>query len=251
MSHVGNYLYGFTPAGFRPPLHLRGLAGATVRVVGYGDIAAVVSSHPVQPLLPSRGNLEPHHRVVRSVSGEATLVPAAFGHIAGSDTELVAVLAANYEEIRDELARLEGKCEVGVKLSWNVPNIFEYFVRTSPELRALRDRVFRDGEPPTAQKLEVGSMFEALLARERERLSRTLLTALDAVTCDVTTTAPRDEKGICDAALLVERTRALAFNEALRAAAGLFDSHFALEYSGPWPAYSFVRLRLAAGVAAA
>lgn len=250
MSHVGHYLYGFTGAGFRPATQLRGLAGAAVRVIGFGDVAAVVSSHPVQPLLPSRSNLEPHHRVVRMVSCEATLVPAAFGHITESEAELLAVLRSNYQEIRDEIARLEGKCEVNVKLSWNVPNIFEYLVRTNRELRALRDRTFRDGEPSTAKKLEVGGAFEATLARERERLTRTLLTALDAVTCDVTMGTPRDEKSVCDAALLIERARALDFGEALRAAATLFDSHFTVEYSGPWPAYSFVRLRLAAGVAA-
>jgi hypothetical protein len=251
MSHVGNYLYGFTPAGFRPATHLRGLAGAPVRVIGFGEIAAVVSSHPVQPLLPSRSNLEPHHRVVRNVSCEATLVPAAFGHITDSDADLVGVLRTNYDEIRDEIARLDGKCEVSVKLFWNVPNIFEYLVRTNRELRALRDRMFKNGDPSTAGKLEVGAMFEATLARERERLTRTLLTALDAVTCDVVMGTPRDETHVCDAALLIECARAHAFGDALRAAAGLFDSHFTVEYSGPWPAYSFVRLRLSAGVAVA
>ena len=251
MSHAGHYLYGFAPAAFRPGGQLRGLAGAPVRVVGFADIAAVVSSHPVQPLLPSRGNLEPHHRVVRTVSCEATLVPAAFGHITGSEADLVGVLRTNYQEIRDEIARLEGKCEVNVKLHWNVPNIFEHLVRTNRELRAARDRVFSRGEPSTAEKLEVGSMFEATLGRERERLARTLLTALDAVTCDVVTGQPRDETCVCDVALLIERTRAQAFGEALRAAAALFDNTFTLDYSGPWPAYSFVRLRLAAGVAAA
>jgi hypothetical protein len=251
MSHLGSYLYGFTRGDFRPSPQLRGLAGAPLRAVGCDDIAAIVSTHPVQQLLPSRANLEPHHRVVRTVSSEATLVPAAFGHIAASEEELLGVLRANHDEIRDEIARLDGKCEVSVKLLWNVPNIFEHMVRTSRELRALRDRMFRTGQPSTAEKLEVGSMFEETLARERERLSRTLLTALDAVTCEAVTNTPRDEKMVCDAALLIERTRALAFGEALRAAAALFDNHYALEYGGPWPAYSFVRLRLSPAEAVA
>ena len=79
MSNAGRYLYGFTDRNFDPPPGLCGLRGAPVRLVSFRDLAAVVSQHPVQRLLPSRSNVEPHHRVVRHVSAQAALVPAAFG----------------------------------------------------------------------------------------------------------------------------------------------------------------------------
>ena len=85
MATAGAYLYGFTDCAYRPGDELRGVGGAPVRLVPFRDVAAVVSPHPVQRLLPSRSNLEPHHRIVRRISSEAPLVPAAFGHI--SDTE--------------------------------------------------------------------------------------------------------------------------------------------------------------------
>jgi len=53
---TGSYLYGFTDRRFQPAADMRGLRGAAVRVVPYGDVAAVVSSHPVQPLMPLRSN---------------------------------------------------------------------------------------------------------------------------------------------------------------------------------------------------
>jgi hypothetical protein len=244
MSTNGSYLYGFTDRQFQPRPELRGLGGAPVHILPFRDVAAVVSPHPVQRLMPLRSNLEPHHRIVRHISTEASLVPAAFGHISESPDDILGVLRANYDEIREELERLSGKCEMTVKLSWSVPNIFDFMVRQDRALRDLRDRVFRDRQPSMNEKLQVGSAFEATMTRERERLGRALLGALSAVTCDVVTTPPREEKTVTHAALLVARTRTADFEQLIETAARLFDANYTLQYSGPWPPYSFVRLRL-------
>jgi hypothetical protein len=244
MPGVGSYLYGFTRRGFEPRPDLRGLAGAPVRALPFNELAAVVSPHPVQRLMPLRSNLEPHHRVVRHISAEGALVPAAFGHIGESDDDILGVLRANYHDIREALGRLSGRCEMGLKLSWAVPNIFEHMVRQDRTLRAVRDRMFTGRQPSMKEKLEVGSTFEAALGRERERLSAMLLRALEPVTCDVTSTPARQETVVYQGSLLVERKRLGEFDERLRVAAGLFDATLTLDYSGPWPPYSFVRLRL-------
>ncbi len=73
-----------------------------------------------------------------------------------------------------------------------------------------------------------------------------ILAAFDQVTRDVFDTPPRDEKTIYHTALLVERDRLADFETALRYATTLFDASVAFEYTGPWPPYSFVRLRLRA-----
>src|SRR5262245_23489816 len=102
MSNAGTYLYGFTDRAFQPPPDLRGLRDAAISVIPFGDVAAIVSEHPVQRLVPARRNVEPHHRVVRHVSSQAPLVPAAFGHVGGSDADILAVMQGHYAEIRRE-----------------------------------------------------------------------------------------------------------------------------------------------------
>jgi hypothetical protein len=244
MANMGSYLYGFTSPAFQPGPDLRGLAGAPVRVLAFQQVGAVVSRHPVQRLMPLRRNVEPHHQVVRQISAAAALVPAAFGHISDSDAQILAVMRGNYEGISQELQRLDGKCEMGLKLSWQVGNIFMHLVRTDPALRELRDRVFRHRQPTMNEKLQVGGAFEATLARERERLSRVLLRAFEGVAFESVCTPPRAETSVCNAALLIGRSRVPEFQQALAGAASLFDATLALEYSGPWPPYSFVHLRL-------
>jgi hypothetical protein len=244
MSQAGAYLYGFTERSFQPPPGLRGLRDAPVGVIGFADLAAVVSDHPVQPLLPARRNVEPHHRVVREVSSQAALVPAAFGHVGDSPADILAVLRSHHDQIRQELVRLGGKSEMGMKVSWNVDNIFNHLVRINRDLREARDRVFRGREPSMNEKLQLGAQFEATLTVERQRLTPRILAAFQQVACDVFDTPPRDEKTICNTALLVERDRLDDFATALQHAATLFDASMTFESTGPWPPYSFVRLRL-------
>jgi len=252
MSNAGSYLYGFTDRAFQPPPDLRGLRGAAVRVVGFGDVAAVVSTHPVQRLPPARCNVEPHHRVVRQVSDAAPLVPAAFGHVGDSEADILAVLRGNYAEIRGEIDRLAHTCELGLKVTWNVGNIFDHLVRTCRDLREARDRVFAGRTPSMNDKLQLGAIFEKTLGRERERLTPLLLAPFASIARDVFHGPVRDEKTILNAAMLVERTRLQAWDTALRQAAASFDISISLDYSGPWPPYSFVRLRLSpAGAPAA
>ena len=57
--------------------------------------------------------------------------------------------------------------------------------------------------------------------------------------------ALRDEKQVMNLACLVDRARAHDFEAAVLQAAALFDDHFSFDYSGPWPPYHFVSVRLA------
>jgi hypothetical protein len=243
---TGNYLYGFTRPSFQPQPGLRGLANAPVRLLGFRDVAAVVSNHPVQRLMPKRANLEPHHRIIHDICKRGPLVPAAFGHISESEEDVLGVLRENYEDIREEIDRLANTVELTVKLQWNVENIFEYFVRTHKDLRELRDRVFRNPRPSLDDKLKIGSLFETRQASERERLTAVLLQSLRGIVIESTVNPVRDEKSICDCALLVGSARAQEFGPALERAAAIFDSELTLQWSGPWPPYSFVRLQLTA-----
>jgi hypothetical protein len=244
MYTAGNYLYGFTDRQFQAAPDWRGLAGAPVQCVTYREVSAIVSRHPVQRLAPSRSNLEPHHRIVRQVSSVATLVPAAFGHISETDEDLLAVLRGNYDDIRQEIARLDRKCEMGIKLSWSVDNIFLYFVQRDRELRAMRDRAFRNRQPTVPEKIEIGGRFEALLKHDRDRCAAVLVEALNGVAREVSASPPRQEKTVCEIAVLIDRAAIAEFEAAVGRAASLFDHNFTLEYNGPLPAYSFVGLRL-------
>jgi hypothetical protein len=244
MAAPGKYLYGFAESGFSLAAELPGLAGAPVHPIRFQDIAALVSDHPVEKLSLLRRNLEPHHRVIREITKQTTFIPATFGHISENQEQILEVLRESHAGIRAELERLAGRVEMGVKLLWDVDNIFDFFVSSGRELRNRRDRVFGKSRPTLEEKLELGAFFDKRLKQERERLGNQIIEALRPLTSEVRGNPPTDVKMVMNAAFLIEKSREKEFEEALYRAARLFDSNFALDYSGPWPPYNFVRLSL-------
>ncbi|HYU32473.1 MAG TPA: GvpL/GvpF family gas vesicle protein [Thermoanaerobaculia bacterium] len=250
MPTTGRYIYGLIRANEDKDYGCIGLEhdGGPGRVftVRAGAVAAVVSEYPVrQKVLPLRKNLDPHHRVIREAMMSTTIIPMTFGHVAKSEDEVVRTLRRNLDEIRTELDRVDGKVEMGLKVNWDVDNIFEYFVATDQELAALRDQLFgRSHAPSQAEMIELGRRFEECLEREREEQTERVVEAFRSCFSEVTVNPPKNQKGVMDIAFLVERERTKDFEERVNQVAGTFPAQYLFDYGGPWAPFNFTELDL-------
>lgn len=246
MAGMGRYLYGLIRApkdldfGYIG-LQCEGKPGR-VHTLRVGTVGAVVSEFPSRSkVLPLRRNLDPHHRVLREVMKTATIVPMAFGHVARSEEEIARALRRNRESVREQLDRLDGKVEMGLKVKWDVDNIFEYFVGAEPELKAYRDRVFgRATAPSQAEKIELGRLFEMHLNREREEQTQRVADMFAPCCEDVKVNPPNPETMVMDLAFLVDRGVLEPFEARVYQVAGSFPAQYVFDYSGPWPPFNFV-----------
>ncbi len=243
-SRTGWYLYGITVA--EPMASSRdGVGGAAVELVVEGSLAAIVSRLGVGKVRPQRANLAAHHHVLRDLADQRPVLPVVFGTVSGSDAELRRVLRRNQEGFACLLDRLRGKVEMGLKVYWDLPNVFEYFVATHQELEAMRDRLFRPGRLPTVEeKIELGERFVSLLRQSRQRHAQRVKESLAGCCVDVRSIDPGEERMILKLASLVERDRQGEWEEGVRRAALLFDDHYRFEYNGPWPPYNFADVDL-------
>ena len=83
-----------------------------------------------------------------------------------SEEELRDILRRNHEALVALLARLRGKVEMGLKVYWDLPNVFEYFVATHQELESMRNRLFHPGRDSTVEeKVELGKLFGTCSSR--------------------------------------------------------------------------------------
>ena len=242
--HPALYLYGITTAGAAVGL-VSGVAGAAVEMIAEGGLAAVVSRLGGARLRPQRAHLAAHHRVLRDLAEAAPVLPVVFGRLVNREDDLRDVLRQNHDALAGRLARLDHKVEMGLKVYWDLSNVFEYFVATHQELEAMRDRLFRLGRTPSVEeKVALGELFATLLRQARQRHAHRIQEVLAPWCVELRSLDAGDERMILKCACLVESGRQAQWEEGVRQAAGLFDDHYRFEYNGPWPPYNFAEVEL-------
>lgn len=242
---AGRYLYAIADAVEHPVWGDIGVNGAAVYTISQGSVAVVVSDVTENRIRPERKNLVAHHAVVKRLMEETTVLPVAFGTIADSPKAVREILKENSGTFVDQLDRVRGKVEMGLRVTWDVPNIFEYFVNRHPQLAELRDSVLGNQRGPTQEdKIELGRLFDRLLAQDRERHTEAVIEVLAPRCVDIRQNQPREEREVMHLACLVERNAKKGFEDGVFEAAKLFDNSFAFDFNGPWAPHHFVGVAL-------
>jgi hypothetical protein len=242
----GIYLYAILPAAAERDYGTIGIGGSTVRTVSDGVVSAVVSDFEGTRIRPERRNIAAHQAVLKRLLADESPLPISFGTVASQLEDVMRILSLNRESFRGQLERVSGKVEMGVRLLWDVPNIFEYFINTHPELRSIRDLLFLGHhEPSQADKMEVGRLFDRTLQDDREKHTRSVEDELEPTTAEIKRLPVRSEKEVLNLACLVPRQNVeTSFEAAILSAARAFDNNYAFDFNGPWAPHNFVDVDL-------
>lgn len=244
-TRTGLYLYGMIDCGEEPAFHTAGIDGAAVRTLSDGQIAAVVSESPNGKIRPERRRLAAHHQVLQELRQQFTVLPMSFGVIADDAESVRGILARNRDAFLEQFQRVAGKVEMGLRVSWDVPNIFEYFLDTHPQLCALRDQIFLGGRQPRQDELiDLGRAFDRLLGEDRAAHTHTVTQMLDSRCWEIKENKLRGEQEVMNLACLIGQHAQEQFEEGVIEAARRFDNHFSFDFSGPWPPHNFVQVNL-------
>jgi hypothetical protein len=239
------YLYALIAQGPEREFGPCGIDGGVVYTIAKGRIAAVVSDLPGEKIRPERRNLAAHQQILQRLLETSTPLPTAFGVIAPSARTVEKILSANQEIFLEQLRRLEGRVEMGLRVAWDVPNIFEYFINTHSELKAARDSLLgRQREPTQEERIEVGRLFDRTLQEDREAYADQLEGILSAHCDEIKRNKCRDEREVMNLACLVGKQVLKDFEAGVFEAAQLFDNNFSFNYNGPWAPHNFVSIAL-------
>lgn len=240
-----NYIYAIL-AGSEPRVFPSlGIEGKDVYTITDGRLAAVVSGLSSSKIRPERANLKAHQAVLKRLIDDTTPLPMTFGTIANTTQAIQRILVRNRRAFEEQLGRVAGKVEMGLRVTWDVPSIFEYFVNSHAELRLARDGLMSARHELTQEeKIELGRMFDRLLNEDREEHTAKVERVLAPLCAEFKPNPCRNEREVINLACLVKRDAQEAFSAGVFAAAKLFDNNFAFDYSGPWAPHNFVELDL-------
>lgn len=190
-----------------------------------------------------------HQEVLVRLLGRHTLIPFKFGTLFRSEDAVREMLDRHCQRFYENLARLEGAAEWGVKLYYDRRALVERVLETSETLRPLRERISRASEGAAhflRKKLDQAAEQEAAQVKDacvRESHGRLASHAREAVANPLL--APEVHRHgmemIFNGAYLVADGSLQEFRETLASLDEAYRSQgICYELTGPWPPFSFV-----------
>lgn len=244
---MGQYLYAVIANDAVIPADLAGLNSAPVTRLVEGDLCALVSEMAERRLRPERRHLTAHQSILRQLLEVTTPLPISFGMVSASETATRQLLRHYRTEFTEQLERVGGGVEMGLRVRWDVENIFEFLLSRHADLAAMRDQI-REQEatsgPLHQSRIELGRTFERILEQEREQVEDQVTGILERACREIHRSKPRAENEILNLACLVDRQRQEEFVSRVVEAASGFDGNYAFDYNGPWAPHNFVSLDL-------
>lgn len=246
-SPGGRYVYGIIEAGEPGTFGRSGLAGSAEQVytVHYQDIAAIVSRTSVFIFDPTRENALAHEHVIESVMKTNTIIPMSFGTVFRTDDDIREVLKSIYASLKDVLKQMAGKVEFGLKVTWDRDRIIEELKHEDEEIHRFHMELTKKHLQSTYfARMQLGRMIDKSLVERSARYVREIYEALRSVCVASRDNKPIGEKMIMNAAFLIEREHESEFDATVNRIARKFGDRMNFKYTGPWPPYNFVNIRL-------
>jgi hypothetical protein len=243
----GRYVYGIIPSRADASFGKMGIGGAgeLVYAVTHGDIAAVVSRTAVFIFDPTRENALAHEHVIETVMKTHTIIPMSFGTVFRTDDDIREVLRSIYASVKDVLQQMAGKVEFGLKVTWDREHIIEQLQREHDEIHRFHLEITRKHLQSTYfARMQLGRMIDKALSERSAEYVREIYEALRAICVASRDNKPIGDKMIMYAAFLLEREREAEFDAAVNRIAKKFGDRLNFKYTGPWPPYNFVNIRL-------
>jgi hypothetical protein len=219
-----------------------GLLEQPIYAIENEGVALIASDVAAAKLRPERRNIAAHHQVQRYLMSLGTLLPMAFGMVADSRKAAERMLKAHRAVFLQQLDKLAGKVEMGLRVSLETPQVVEYFVSHSNDLQLLRDQLLVQGGGSRDDRIEIGRQFEKLLQQTREDAIERIEAVLAPVCADIQRNPEKSERELANLACLVPSAELAEFEARIGEAAGQFDDEHVFQFSGPWPPHNFVHL---------
>jgi len=202
------YFYCIIPFSKEESFGYVGMNDSGVYVIPYRDVAAVVSDSHIRDYELTEDNVKRHGEVLSQIMEKHTVVPVEFGTTIKNEKILRSLIAEVYNPVKECLRLVDDKVELGVKA-------------------LVRNDAFFDDH-----------------IRRKECLSD-MLTSLNTVARQTVTGDLFSERLILNASFLVDKEDIDAFSEKVTELQQKYPM-LKLLYSGPWPPYNFIYIKIGA-----
>ncbi|MGD0621790.1 MAG: GvpL/GvpF family gas vesicle protein [Thermacetogeniaceae bacterium] len=213
--------------------------------VHYRDLALIFREVATSSLQLTRENALTHHRTIAQIMKNQTIIPFSFGTIFKEPEEMTGLLTAAYGEIKKTLSQLDNKLELGLKVIWKKEALTNRLERDYEHLKYYKEEILGlPSDSAYGPAILLGQRVEAAMKEMQSFYQERIYPPLQAFSLDARLNKPLNERMVLNAAFLVSRDQETGFDAKVNE---LYEQHheeFNFMYSGPWPPYNFIDLKL-------
>lgn len=206
------YVYCVIPSKSKQNFGTIGIKGEEVYTINYKGMAAVVSNATENRYEVLDEGIT-HQKVVEVVKSKFCLVPMAFGQVS-TDADVKTFLSKSYYRLKGILDKLDGKDELGLKVTWKMDAILREIVASNDRIRILNKQISSKPKDGTYKlRIELGKMVAEELERRGKRIASETYRRLDGISAESKMNKPIGDEMILNAAFLVEKDKEKEFDE--------------------------------------
>ncbi|MFF1450005.1 GvpL/GvpF family gas vesicle protein [Streptomyces sp. NPDC058274] len=237
MTAGGVYVYAIIRAGRPLPADAGGVGNpaASLRTVGRGRVAAVVSEAPPK-LRARRRDLLAHQDLLLRLSEDGPVLPMRFGMVAPDEETVCGQLTVGEADHIAALEHLSDGVEINVK-AFPAQHALAGLVAEDATVRRLREEARR--RPGYEASLRLGEAVAAALESRAAEAGRRLLRELTPLARAVAA-GPEVQGCALNVSFLVGRGDSDDFRDVVERFADVHHEQVELRLAGPLPCYSFV-----------
>jgi hypothetical protein len=168
-----------------------------------------------------------------------------FGTVFRTEEDVVEFLKDTAEALRDVLQKMKDKIEFGLKVNWTPETVLREVEEDNEDIRRLKEEILSNRQTSTYfARMQLGRLVEQAMSEKSDGYVREIYDQLRDCAIASRHNKPIGDKMILNAAFLVERNKAAAFDQRVQEIAQRYDGKLRFLYTGPWPPYNFVNIRL-------
>lgn len=214
-----------------------------VYTIHHEDIAMVVSKANGE-VLPDRHNLFAHQHTISEVMKQYRLIPMSFGNVFHSEQDVLFITKHLSKEFTDLFSHLDQKIEVGLKVVPKKEWIDDEMKKDSV-LKEWKETP-KDVSNPAAfyDRIQLGERAQLFILSLQEQVEKEIYLPLLELAAAGKQNDTIPGKVLLNAAFLIDQKVEAEFDKKINELYEVWKEKADFKYTGPWPAYNFVNIRL-------
>lgn len=214
-----------------------------VYTIHYQNVAIVVAQVKGE-VLPDRFNLFAHQQTISEVMKLYCIIPMSFGNVFHSEQDVLLITEHLYDEFEKLFSKLENKIEVGLKVIPRKEWIDQEMKQDSVLSEWKTNK--KDLSAPSSfyEQIRLGELAQNFVLRLQEEVDEQIYMPLLELAESGKQNNTIPGKILLNAAYLLDRENEAAFDQKVNELFEKWKDKVAFKYTGPWPAYNFVNIRL-------